>query len=96
MDEQFGGLAISFSQLLYNLEHYCGCTVTKLADWGDIIDTDKSTSTMYEVERKQGYAVWYAHIDVYSFDLPVLPDMIRSIAIQLDLPEYRILGKRPH
>lgn len=96
MEELFGGLAISFSQLLYNLEHHCGCTVEKLADWGEILDTDKSTATVYAIVRKDGYAEWYAHIEVYSFDLPVLPDLLRSICLQLDLPQHKVLDRKPH
>jgi hypothetical protein len=96
VEELFGGLAISFSQLLHNLEHHCGCTVRKLAEWGEILDTDKSTATIYEVVRMDGYAEWYAHIEVYSYDLPVLPDLLRSICLQLDLPQDKVLGKRTH
>ena len=68
----------------------------KLADWGEILDTDKSTATVFEVLRHEGTAVWYAHIEVYSFDLPVLPDLLRSICQQLDLPEHQVLGQRTH
>lgn len=93
----FGGLAITFRQLLDNLEHHCGCTIRKLANFGDIPDTDESVSgDLYEVTRQQGYAQWYAHLEVYSETLPVLGDVLRSISLQLNLPIERILGKRDH
>jgi hypothetical protein len=95
--ERFGGLAISFRQLLCNLEDACGCRVTKLSEIGDITDVDESASgAFYEVTRSEGHALWYAHVEVYSYDLPVLPDLIRSIAVQLDLPEELIFGKQTH
>lgn len=93
MPDEFGGLAISFEQLLHNLEHLCGCTVIKLSDIGDMRDSDGSAAgALYEVTRENGFR--YAHVEVFSYDLPVLPLLIRSISIQLDLPVERILGRR--
>ena len=93
-DPPFGGLAISFRQLLHNLEHLCGCRVS-LLDSGGIPDTDQSVSgALYEVTRTEGYAEWYAYVEVYSDKLPVLPDLLRSICVQLDLPVERVFGRR--
>lgn len=88
------GSAITFAQLLNNLEHLCGCTVTKL-DGGGIPDTDESVSgAPYEVIRHDGYGEWYAHIEVYHEKLPVLDDHLDSICVQLDLPVERVIGRR--
>ncbi len=96
MDAPFGGLAISFKQLLSNLEHHCGCRVVCL-DRGGIPDTDESESgALYEVSRSDGFGEYYAHIEVFSEKLPVLSDLLNSIAVQLDLPIDRILGRRFH
>ena len=66
-------------------------------DAGGIPDTDGSVSgALYEVTRFEGYAEWYAHIEVYHENLPVLPDHLESISLQLHLPIQRILGDRLH
>jgi hypothetical protein len=96
VEQPFGGLAISFAQLLQNLEHICGCTVAKL-DAGGIPDTDESVSgILYQVTRTEGYAEWYAFIEVYHDKLPVLPDHLASICVQLNLPINRVLGRHLH
>jgi hypothetical protein len=90
---QFGGLTISFRQLLHNLQYRCGCQVVRL-DSGGIPDTDESVSgALYEVTRTEGSIERYAHIEVHSENLPVLPDLLRSICVQLDLPQERVLGR---
>lgn len=95
--EPFGGLAISFRQLLQNLEHVCGCSVVQLSEINEILDVKESAAgALYEVSRYEGPAFWYAHIEVYSYDLPVLPDVIRSVCQQLDLSIERVMGRRLH
>jgi len=91
----FSGPTINFRQLLHNLEHLCDCRIVRL-DSGGIPDTDESESgVLYEVTRIEGHAQWYAHIEVYHDGLPVLPDLLRSYCVQLNLPLARVLG-RPH
>jgi hypothetical protein len=66
-------------------------------DQGGIPDTDDSVSgVLYEVTRQQGYAEWYAYIEVYHERLPVLSDHLESICVQLDLDVERVLGRRLH
>ena len=92
----FNEPSITFGQLLYNLEHFCHCRVVRL-DAGGIPDTDESESgALYEVTRDDGPAMWYAHIEVYHERLPVLPDLLRSYSVQLNLTVDQMLGRRPN
>lgn len=87
------GGALSFRQLLHNLEHLCNCTVAKLAD-GGIPDTDGSVSgDFYEVTRTIPGLTLYTHIEVYRYEQSVLPEHLDQICADLGLPHSWVRGR---
>lgn len=93
------GIHLTFEQLLRNLELVCGCTVVKQASVGDIIDpadSEAGCGDIYYVERISDSGsgdLRYAFVEVFEPRLPVLPDVLRSISKQLNLPVEKVINR---
>lgn len=87
----FGGFRLTFAGLLENLRRREDCSVDLLSGLADIPDTDQSASgELWMVTRGERFAL----IEVYHYDLPVWPELVRSICVQLDIPPNELFARR--